>query len=477
MGADFSDVEVHTGRKADEAARSINAKAYTMGSNIAFAEGNYNPDSTSGQELLVHELTHVVQQSEGEIRKVSRQSGEGESTDGQSGTGSDMPEYQTVLEEKRQKEFRELIYHFNAYQQVPIPGDQTNQKTRINKKYKDEPNTDVWIGLIEDIKGKLEEYTEMWMSGLTNVQSDLSVNEMEKQNPNISAEIKSVLKGKFKEKVVGLIKSVIESAGPVGNRMVQVYEIGKEVYDGLEKAQQKSNLSGQLSAMRSRFADYKSNLEANHARPDKFGAKNLKGAFSDLWRMAIYDVSHPDANFDWALESARNVRSALNKILSQLGSEGKKISEYLQKPLIDAIVNNNKPGYIRLERYIAHNPGNSQTTYGPKLEGTPNVPQIIDSLANAVGGGISMFELGYPAEVKLTYPQTLRGPHVKGPASRRGGFDPSGETELYTKWELDESGNWEVVDHNVRTPKQKKAYKEAERRFGATDLTVSDLTV
>jgi len=68
MGTDFSGVSVHTGPAADEAARSINAKAYTMGSNIAFASGQYNPGSTDGKQLLAHELTHVTQQQGGVAR-------------------------------------------------------------------------------------------------------------------------------------------------------------------------------------------------------------------------------------------------------------------------------------------------------------------------------------------------------------------------------------------------------------------------
>jgi len=477
MRADFSDVTIHTGAKADAAAKSINAEAYTIGSSMAFAEGNYNPDSGSGQKLLAHELTHVAQQSESGISKVSRQSGDGDGRGTQSEGGGGLPEYQTILEEKREKERREILYHFNAYQQVPIPGEQKNQKTRINKKYKDEPSTDVWINLIEDIKVKLKEYTEMWMSALTNVQSDLSVNEMVKQNPNISAEIKSVLKGKFKEKVVNFIKSAIKSAGPVGQKMVEMYSIGKEIYEGVNKAQQKSNISGQLSEIRSTFANYKSNLEANHARPQKFGDKTLKRAFSELWRMAIYDVSHPGAKFDWALESARSVRSALNNILSQLGKDGKKINQYLQKPLIDAIVNENKPGNIRLEVHIDQVSG-LETTSGPKLEGTPKVPQIIDALENAVGGSTSMFELGYPAEVKMTYPQSLRGPQVTAPpTSRRQPYNPMGEKELYSKWEWDESGNRELVDWNVRTEQQRKAHFAALNKFDSIAWTVSDLQV
>jgi hypothetical protein len=69
MGADFSDVSVHTGPKADRAAKSINAQAYTIGSDIAFSKGRYNPDSKSGKKLLAHELTHVAQQTGGVNRQ------------------------------------------------------------------------------------------------------------------------------------------------------------------------------------------------------------------------------------------------------------------------------------------------------------------------------------------------------------------------------------------------------------------------
>jgi hypothetical protein len=62
FGRDFSDVRVHTGSHADEAARSINADAFTVGNDIVFAGGNYEPGTAQGRELLAHELTHVVQQ-------------------------------------------------------------------------------------------------------------------------------------------------------------------------------------------------------------------------------------------------------------------------------------------------------------------------------------------------------------------------------------------------------------------------------
>jgi hypothetical protein len=63
FGADFSHVRVHTDSAAAESNKSINARAFTVGSNITFAPGQYAPDSEHGRQLLAHELTHVVQQS------------------------------------------------------------------------------------------------------------------------------------------------------------------------------------------------------------------------------------------------------------------------------------------------------------------------------------------------------------------------------------------------------------------------------
>jgi hypothetical protein len=69
FGADFGGVRVHTDARADEAARSIDAKAFTVGNDIAFRSGQFTPGSHEGQKLLAHELTHVVQQSGAVQRK------------------------------------------------------------------------------------------------------------------------------------------------------------------------------------------------------------------------------------------------------------------------------------------------------------------------------------------------------------------------------------------------------------------------
>ncbi len=76
MGADLSDVRVHTGSNAHEMSTAINAKAFTHGQDVYFKNGNYDTSSSSGKKLLTHELTHTQQQSArgggGMNRKIQR---------------------------------------------------------------------------------------------------------------------------------------------------------------------------------------------------------------------------------------------------------------------------------------------------------------------------------------------------------------------------------------------------------------------
>jgi len=65
FGQDFSGVRVHTGGEANDLNQDLNAKAFTTGADIFFREGAYQPESSGGQALISHELTHVVQQSTG----------------------------------------------------------------------------------------------------------------------------------------------------------------------------------------------------------------------------------------------------------------------------------------------------------------------------------------------------------------------------------------------------------------------------
>jgi outer membrane protein OmpA-like peptidoglycan-associated protein len=75
FGYDFSGVRIHNDSRAASLARSINAQAFTIGQNMVFGEGQYQPNSPEGQRLLAHELTHVVQQNDQVQRKTRADSG------------------------------------------------------------------------------------------------------------------------------------------------------------------------------------------------------------------------------------------------------------------------------------------------------------------------------------------------------------------------------------------------------------------
>jgi hypothetical protein len=72
LGADLSGVRVHTDGNADRLNRSVQAEAFTSGSDVFFKSGKYSPESTDGRRLLAHELTHVVQQGTGQTDGAGR---------------------------------------------------------------------------------------------------------------------------------------------------------------------------------------------------------------------------------------------------------------------------------------------------------------------------------------------------------------------------------------------------------------------
>ncbi len=72
FGTDFSNVNIHTGDYAVQMSRNLNAQAFTVGSDIYFNSGKYNPLSDSGKHLLAHELTHTIQQGGGHPTSIQR---------------------------------------------------------------------------------------------------------------------------------------------------------------------------------------------------------------------------------------------------------------------------------------------------------------------------------------------------------------------------------------------------------------------
>jgi len=66
FGASFAGVRVHTDSQASEASNDLNARAFTLGRDVAFGAGEYRPGTPTGDALIAHELAHVVQQGAAE---------------------------------------------------------------------------------------------------------------------------------------------------------------------------------------------------------------------------------------------------------------------------------------------------------------------------------------------------------------------------------------------------------------------------
>lgn len=69
LNHDLSAVRIHDDAEADKLAKGVNATAFTTGADIYFQSGKFNPNTRSGLELLAHEVTHTVQQSQGKVGK------------------------------------------------------------------------------------------------------------------------------------------------------------------------------------------------------------------------------------------------------------------------------------------------------------------------------------------------------------------------------------------------------------------------
>ena len=119
--ADFSRVKIHTDTQADQFNQSIQAKAFTTGQDVFFRQGEYNPGSRGGQELLAHELTHVVQQNGMAVQRTygsapqeqSIQRVEKKDDHADASRRSDSPELEPEVE--RQEYTKEDVHELNQF--------------------------------------------------------------------------------------------------------------------------------------------------------------------------------------------------------------------------------------------------------------------------------------------------------------------------------------------------------------------------
>jgi len=78
FGADFGNVRIHNDSNSHQLSKKLNAQAFTVGNDIYFNKGKYNPTSSSGKHLLAHELTHTIQQKG--AKTIQKQDAGGSST-------------------------------------------------------------------------------------------------------------------------------------------------------------------------------------------------------------------------------------------------------------------------------------------------------------------------------------------------------------------------------------------------------------
>jgi Domain of unknown function (DUF4157) len=145
FGHDFSDVRVHTGGKADESARSVNAQAYTVGSDIVFDSGGYDPSSDAGRHLLAHELTHVVQQRHGPV----------DGTDAGDGVRVSDPSDRFEREasataDRLMSQPAPVAAPAPAPPTVQRPGDATVQRQEDDEELPDEVSAQTYVQRVED---------------------------------------------------------------------------------------------------------------------------------------------------------------------------------------------------------------------------------------------------------------------------------------------------------------------------------------
>lgn len=149
MGADFSGVKIHTDRQSDTLNRSLQARAFTTGNHIFFKRGEYNPSNKGGQELIAHELTHVVQQG---------------------GSTASISEGQTIQ--------RVVI------PDIPVHDDEVNAGRRIygaHDNYHQDQNNDWWVDI------DTADYPHMLGTGITTYTQDITANRARQLNANYAA--------------------------------------------------------------------------------------------------------------------------------------------------------------------------------------------------------------------------------------------------------------------------------------------------
>lgn len=213
MGADLGNVCVHTGESAIQTSRELNAKAYTVGSDIAFNEGEYALGTASGRGLLAHELTHTVQQGATVQRQPESEpthtiDEEQSETRERSQEKTDPPTEKTSLDKPKQTEkSKEPSKSHNGQKEKPTNKKQPHETQTVTSKSPPTPDIPDTSSLNTEIEGATETNVtgEQQATETAKAEIEASLAGDDRPMPNLSELI---------EDVDGVILPTIEAKKP-----------------------------------------------------------------------------------------------------------------------------------------------------------------------------------------------------------------------------------------------------------------------
>jgi hypothetical protein len=220
MGADFSGVRLHTDSTADMLSRSVQARAFTTGQDIFFKAGEYNPTTTEGQKLLVHESTHVMQQNpsltQPQIQRLidsdefKKQTREGLFA----GRGPTLKAIEKLLDEYHALKIDPLHPPYPTQLQILAEILEHTKNYLINHEGdKSRKKRTIAMGFFQQLVEYEIETIERKKNKIDKILGDNEISEEEKKKVAYSANDRGGKLDDIKEKFQGTAKSALEKAG------------------------------------------------------------------------------------------------------------------------------------------------------------------------------------------------------------------------------------------------------------------------
>ena len=361
MGADFSEVKVHTDAQSDQLNQSIQAKAFTTGQDLFFRQGEYKPDSKTGQKLIAHELTHVVQQNGKSVnRSIEKQQ---QSPSGISAfSGSPLIQRDTVSIYDVDSNYREVLFELiqklpqNFIDKTVIPDLIAKGKSRISKKQ---------LGASQDKKKFLPKDTELSQGGTQAIKA--SLNEEEAAEKDVSKLASTLVKENLKNNKDNIIVNAYKG---LENKLAELVGqiVDREFWGVLKKAIKVTLKSTQVVTKQGSATPLK---KLDVFREER--TKQIQDAMDGIWK-ARRDTLKEKLDTKLAAKAKKYLQADVKKEAEKLGAkeleERKSKEEDIQKiitPLKSKIQAQakalDKEYYPKIQEYLEYKLGASGAGY------------------------------------------------------------------------------------------------------------------